>query len=310
EELLFTYAQDYGGSRAYKLSRFVLEALELPKTDTAVRPTSAIEKIKAHAFPAPAPQKEAAAISGEEPLSLSYYQIDDYLTCPQKYKYWHVLRIPVLPHHAILYGKALHTAVTEYYRKKILGQSIQEDELVQVFLNSWVNQGYISREHEELRQQTGIQSLKLFIKNDMITPVIPKYIEKSFAYNLGTVKIVGRMDRVDVLPDGKAVIVDFKSSEVFEKKEADKKARESLQLRIYALAWMHLEKKLPARLELYFLDSGIVGSTEPDPDKIRDAEETIGVVAEGIRKRDYTAKPSVWVCNYCPYRTLCPSAAL
>ena len=39
-----------------------------------------------------------------EPLSLSFYQIDDYLTCPLKYKYAHVLRVPLAPHHAIIYG--------------------------------------------------------------------------------------------------------------------------------------------------------------------------------------------------------------
>ena len=38
----------------------------------------------------------------DEPLSLSYYQIDDYLTCPRKYQYAHVLRVPLAPHHAIV----------------------------------------------------------------------------------------------------------------------------------------------------------------------------------------------------------------
>jgi hypothetical protein len=47
----------------------------------------------------------------EEPLSLSFYQVDDYLTCPLKYKYAHVLRVPLAPHHAIVYGAALHKAV-------------------------------------------------------------------------------------------------------------------------------------------------------------------------------------------------------
>src|ERR1035437_4887167 len=38
------------------------------------------------------------------PLSLSFYQVDDYLTCPLKYKYVHVLRVPIATHHAIVYG--------------------------------------------------------------------------------------------------------------------------------------------------------------------------------------------------------------
>ena len=35
---------------------------------------------------------------------LSFYAIDDYLTCPLKYKFGHVLRVPLAPHHSIIYG--------------------------------------------------------------------------------------------------------------------------------------------------------------------------------------------------------------
>ena len=41
----------------------------------------------------------------------AYLAIDAYLTCPAKYRYSHVLRIPVAPHHALIYGSAMHTAV-------------------------------------------------------------------------------------------------------------------------------------------------------------------------------------------------------
>jgi len=310
DELNLSNARDYGGSRAYKISRFILEALELPQVNSQTWQTSALEKIKTHAPRPKIPMIQPDPIPADEPITLSFYQIDDYLTCPLKYKYIHILKVPVLPHHTILYGKALHTAVTEYFRRKMAGSLMDEEELIQIFLDAWVNEGFISREHEEIRQKAGIQALKLFVKQDIISSYIPKYIEKAFSYNLGVNKIVGRIDRIDVLPNGNAVIVDFKSSEVFEQKEADKKARESLQLKIYASAWLHLEKKLPERMELYFLDSGLVGRVVPDPQKILETEEMICKVADNIRKRDFAAKPNVWICNYCPYRTVCPSAAI
>ena len=56
-----------------------------------------------------------------EPLSLSFYQIDDYLTCPLKYKYAHVLRVPLAPHHAIIYGAALHKAVQLFHHRHARG---------------------------------------------------------------------------------------------------------------------------------------------------------------------------------------------
>ncbi len=51
-------------------------------------------------------------------ISVSPYQIDDYQTCPLKYKFIHVLRVPILQHHAVVYGAALHEAIRFYHQRK------------------------------------------------------------------------------------------------------------------------------------------------------------------------------------------------
>ena len=310
KELVLTGAKDYGGTRAYKPSRFILEALELPGVNPEQWKTSALERIKTHAWQPAAPLQPLEPLSKQETLTLSFYQIDDYLSCPLKYKYIHLLKIPVLPHHTILYGKALHTAVSEFYRSLMVMEPISEERVIEIFLDTWVNAGFISREHEEIRQTVGIEALKLFINKYNVNQMIPKYIEKTFSYNLGLNKIVGRIDRVDILNTGEVAIIDFKSSEVFEQKAADKKAKDSLQLKIYALAWLHMEKKLPERLELYFFDSGLSGRTVLKKEKVEEVENQILQVADNIRNRNFEPKSNVWVCNYCPYRTICPNAAL
>lgn len=50
-ELFLTTARDYGGARAKKLSRFVLEALDLPPAEPVPTKTSALETIARHAPP-------------------------------------------------------------------------------------------------------------------------------------------------------------------------------------------------------------------------------------------------------------------
>jgi len=310
QELIMTSARDYGGSRAYKTSRFVMEALDLPEMDTRVFSTSALEQIKAHAQVPCQPLPALKPLAKDEPLELSHYQIDDFLTCPLKYKYVHLLKIPVLPHHAILYGNALHAAVDEFYRRRLAGLPLEEEKIQEVFLKAWVNEGFISREHEEMRQRAGLDALRRFVQKESGNPVAPKYIEKQFQYLIGPNKISGRMDRVDVYPDGGVAIVDFKSSEVREQKDADQKAKDSLQLKIYALAWLRTEGRLPDRVQLYFLESGLLGTWVPDMKKIEATEEKILEVADGIRQQVFAATPSVWSCNYCPYRSICPEAEL
>ncbi|MEW6515811.1 MAG: ATP-dependent DNA helicase [candidate division FCPU426 bacterium] len=306
ETLYLTAANDYGGSRRYKVSRFVMEALDMPEMIEKQTQTSAMEQIRRAQDPM---GTEPVPLTLENrALSLSFYQVDDYLTCPLKYKYIHLLEIPVLPQHAVVYGKALHTAVTAYHRAQLEGVELGEKELVDIFMGAWVNAGFISREHEEMRQKAGINAIKLFINNTNINLSKPIYIEKSFSYNINDIKIIGRMDRVDLLAPGKARIIDYKSSETSEQEDADKKAKESLQLKIYAQAWYHEQGYWPESVHLHFLDSGLTGSWVVDPAKVEKDTAVILAVAQGIREKKFRATPSVWVCNYCPYRAICPEA--
>src|SRR3990167_3997816 len=116
-ELYLTSASDYGVVRAKKLSQFVLEALDMPKAETTAVKTKPIEAIKRFA-PAEGTETELLPIPNDASLSLSYYQIDDYTTCPLKYKYVHILKVPLLPHHTIMYGKAMHDVISTYFRRK------------------------------------------------------------------------------------------------------------------------------------------------------------------------------------------------
>ncbi len=311
EELLLTSARDYGGKRLYKISRFVLEALELPPSfaQTHKMSSTGMEQIHVHA---PLPEIKLSALAplaSNAPLNLSYYQINDFLTCPLKYKYIHSLHIPVLPHHAIIYGNALHAAIQAFYRQRMRdGGVMTESEVEAVFKKAWVNEGFISREHEEIRYQAGLTVIRRLLEKERVAPTCPTHIEKSFAYTLGFNKIVGRIDRVDILPDERAVIIDYKSTEVLHQSDADQKAKESLQLKIYAAAWWRTEGRLPARLELHFLDSDRVGSVCFSEHDIESAENKIIEVATEIRKQEFPAKPSAWTCSYCPYRSICPEA--
>jgi DNA helicase II / ATP-dependent DNA helicase PcrA len=104
------------------------------------------------------------------------------------------------------------------------------------------------------------------------------------------------------------VIVDYKSSDVRQPKEATRRARESLQLSIYALAYRRMYGEIPTRVELHFLETGLTGVARKADAEIQETAEIIKEVAAGIRARDFTAKPSYMACGYCAFREICPSA--
>jgi len=341
DELILCHAADYGGARARRVSPFVLEALDLPAAAGvpgagahAASPSERLAGFDVAVAPVP-------AIEGPitEPLSLSFYQIDDYLTCPLKYKFAHVLRVPLAPHHAIIYGAALHKAVQLFHVRHAKGYVMSEAELDEVFESAWSNEGFVSRDHEEARLDAGRAALRRF-RAAQLAPdaVIPTYVEREFSFSLGGDRVRGRWDRVDIEPLGegsaatpvstprpssgadvvsptlgmlgpeRVTITDYKSSDVRDPAKARQRARESLQLQIYAMGFEAMTGRLPDAVALHFLESGLIGRVPVDPSRLAKARSKIVRAAAGMRARDYTPRPDYLACTYCAFREICPSS--
>ncbi len=345
DELILTHAADYGGARARRVSPFVLEALDLPTSAAAAgagalstdprQKLAALTPVEATVRP-----RQEGPIEG--PLMLSHSAIDAYLSCPRKFQFGQVLRVPTAPHHSLVYGAALHRAVQEFHRGEARGRILTESELDAVFERAWTNEGFVSREHEQARLAAGRDALRRF-RASQLAPgaVVPAWVERDFAFSLGGDRIRGRFDRVDIVAaDGapgfdaatalaaasaaradvveptldllgpeQVTITDYKSSDVRDPVKARQRARESLQLQIYAMAYEAMTGRLPDAVQLQFLDSGLIGRASVEPARLAKAREQIGTAAAGIRARDYTPRPAPMACTYCPYREICPSSA-
>ena len=102
------------------------------------------------------------------------------------------------------------------------------------------------------------------------------------------------------------MIIDFKAGEIKDQKTADKRARESLQMDVYALSFQKT-LDLPVReTRLHFLESGIIGRAAKGEKEMEKAMAKIRAAEAGIRSRDYDAKPDWHHCSYCEFRTICP----
>jgi hypothetical protein len=107
-------------------------------------------------------------------------------------------------------------------------------------------------------------------------------------------------------------IVDFKTSDVRAQKDADRRARESLQLAIYGLAYERQYGQLPARLELHFLGPRqvLIGSVAPTRAMLDEAAGAIERAAGGIRRQHFVATPDFYrACRYCAFASICPYTA-
>ena len=309
EELYLTYADDYGGKRLKRISQFLPEALGQEVAQSQKKKSSSLEAIERFAPKKESVKTKPPVISDDKLIQLSYYHIDDYLTCPLKYKYVNILRVPIMEHHTVIYGRAMHDAVSNYYQFKLSGKKITLPQLLEIFKNSFDPQGFLAEKHQEERFRTGKEALVRFFNTEEKRGSKPLYIEKEFAFILGNNRIAGRFDRVDKVKEG-VVIMDFKTSLIDTQKDADKRVKESMQLKLYALAYKEIFKILPVRVELYFLESGIVGSTAVEEEELKEVKEEIEIVSSGIRKGNFEATPTYMACSYCAYNQICPAAIM
>ncbi len=235
--------------------------------------------------------------------------MNDYLECPARYRFAHQIRIPTPASHQLSYGKALHGAVQAFHRRQMQGREMTLPELHAALDAAWESVGFLTRDHEEARRTAARDALARFWAEQQEDPARPTAVEQEFAFLLGRDRVRGRYDRVDVEADGRVVITDYKSSDVRDAATAQRRARESLQLAIYAMAWEAQHGQLPAQVALHFLETGLVGRSEPTDRRLERAQEKVTTAAAGIRAGRFAATPGVARCGFCPFREICPDAA-
>ncbi len=314
DELHLSWSRRTASGRARRPSPFLGEALDRPLdglqgTSGPATPAALVRRLAAAQAPRLATVVQPAApVPADEPLTLSYSQIDDYLTCPLKFRLRHVVRVPTPPHHALVLGNALHQAAAAFHTARSRGRLMDQDALLEVFDVHWSSEGFLSRQHEEARYASGRAAL-LHFHAEQTRPeaTVPAAVERTFSVRIYGDIVRGRYDRVDETPEG-TVITDLKSSDVREQKKANEKARDSLQLQVYALAHEAETGALPAAVQLHFMESGLTGRATPDPARLAKARAKIAKAADGIRAGQFEARPDYLACGYCPYRDICPSS--
>lgn len=306
ERFAFTSATDYGGQRVFRPSQFIGEALGRAPDRVPAR-SAAYDELQRFQVAADEADAPLPALGADDVLTLSYSQVEDYRQCPLRYRFAHVLRIPVLPTPERIYGLALHAAVADYLTKRREGASPTSKEIQATFKASWLSEGFISPQHEAERFAAGLAALRLFHEQEVGEPA-PDMVEQRFSFMLGRDRVVGRWDRVD-RPPGGAVVTDYKSMSLEpEGDQPQRRANQDLQLRMYALAYERSYAARPVRAVLHFLETGRRGEIVPNDDDLSVVGTIISTTAARIRERQFAPTPSARVCGHCPFERICPSA--
>ncbi len=117
----------------------------------------------------------------------------------------------------------------------------------------------------------------------------------------------GFVDRIDVAPDGRIRLVDYKTGrsprEGFE-------AKALFQMKFYALVVWRLRGVVPSSLQLVYLGNGEILRHEPDEDDLRATERKVEAIFRAItlarETGDWQPNPSR-LCDWCSFHQYCPA---
>ncbi len=234
---------------------------------------------------------------------LSASDIDTYRTCPLKYKFARVFRIPQEPTVHQRFGILLHQVLERFHAAGGTPGTLAE--LLGLLDSGWRRAGFGDTEEERQLRGKAAAALERYHARFEIEEAEPVWFERPFTFKLGAHLLRGRVDRVDRLPGGEYELIDYKTG----RPKTSTQLADDVQLSLYAVgareAW-----RLDASRQAYYylLDDQKVEVAADGDDRSEWVRDVATEVAEGIRSQGFEPTPSFAACSVCDYRLVCPAA--
>lgn len=314
EGLYLMSAEDYGGSRKRKISRF-LDELGFTNAVTVTRPENIAERLALEVG-----KKPTGDANIHIPDKISFSQIAAFSTCPLQYKYAHIIGVPSYGKHQMSFGKSMHNALQAFMERIVASNAAHQatlfnasndavalptlKDLLDMYDRSWIDEWYPDDATRDEYRNRGMEIMKEFYRIAKENPPLPKFIEKGFTLKVDGILVKGRIDRVDDV-NGGVEIVDYKTGQPKEKLDWDDRR----QLILYAIAAEEsfVPPLVVKKLTYYYLESNTAVSFEPKDAEKEKLKLQIRESMAKIRESTFAATPGPH-CQYCDFKDICPYA--
>jgi superfamily I DNA/RNA helicase/RecB family exonuclease len=233
---------------------------------------------------------------------LSASDIDTYRTCPLKYKFARVFRIPQEPTIHQRFGILVHQVLERFHAE---GSSGSLAELLGLLDARWRRAGFGDSEEERQLRGKAAAALERYHQRFQSEEVEPMWFERPFTFRLGPHLMRGRVDRVDRLPGGEYELIDYKTG----RPKSSAQLADDVQLSLYAVGAREAWSLEASRQAYYYvLDDQKVSVDDAAGERAEWIREVATEVAEGILSQGFEPTPSYAACSVCDYRLMCPAA--
>ena len=318
EKLFLTSADNYGGVRKKKPSRFLME-MNFVKKDEELD----VKDVKSSAV---RNEKKKTVEHLVLPSYLSYSQLKAFETCPLQYKYSHVLRVPMRGRAVFSFGKTIHNTLHQFVKLTTKGKMASQKnifsddkaegkkivlnlpDLIELYKKNWIDDWYDSKIQKQEYYKLGQKVIKDFY--DKFIQEQPKIaeingelaLETSFRLKVANNTIFGLIDRIDQTKEG-IELIDYKTGKYKEKLSTDNKK----QLLIYQIAAEEALGLKPTKLSYYYLEEGKKVSFLGSEQEKTKEKENIVATAKKIKNSEFEPTPG-WNCKFCNFKSICDHA--
>ena len=250
-------------------------------------------------------------------LSFSYSKMTLYKECPQKYKFRYILKIPEKPKYYFAFGTALHK-VMEYLYSSLKPPFPPLETVLAFFKTDWESstyeeKGYPSKLKEQEGYLEGVKIIEAYYKKHLKDELSPLATEFRTTVDIDGLSVIGIVDRIDYLGEGKVSIVDYKTGKkinrepdqlmMYQKLMKDNKELENIVKTRYPQA----DGIEVSNMLFYHLPSLDSQTFEPaSEEEIKEFWSRVLAVAADIKAGNFAPDPGETKCHFCDYKDICP----
>ncbi len=249
--------------------------------------------------------------------SLSPSRAGDFQNCPLLYRFRVIDRLPEPASPAMVRGTLVHAVLEDLFGEPAVGRTLER--AVDLLPSEWEQLRQADPRTAELfsaeqaAEKTAWLASCIELLGTYFTMEDPRYLEPAAREERVTYEpepglaFGGIVDRIDVAPDGRIRVVDYKGGRspgpAFEGKAM-------FQMKFYALVIWRTRGVIPTLLQLMYFGDGQFLRYEPTESDLVHTEKKLlalwGAIERAIELRDFPARKS-GLCGFCAHKALCPA---
>jgi RecB family exonuclease len=229
-------------------------------------------------------------------MRFSFTRLDTYRRCSFQYKLRYQHHVPGQPRPGTRLALALHAALAAFYHDR--PAMAYPDDLLSSFDAQWPAE-LSERDVRAMEEGRGLL-VDYFRRQDDVWPQV-RFVETPFRLELGRHVLVGKLDRVDELPDGTLQIVDYKTA------RTPPQTPDTFQLDLYQLGLVAKTGELASRIVFEYLRHGTQHVVDVDDRNLQRTLDRMSAVLAAVEGDDTLAPRTGEHCRQCDYAAYCPA---